>query len=134
MKDPLYITSNGILSRQGSTLYFINKDIKKPLPINRINEINCYGKVSIKSGALSILMKKGVLVNFFNKYGYYEGSLYPRVQLNSGLVVVKQSEYYLDPKKRSEIAREMVLGIKHNLLKSLKYYKKEGRLLTAILI
>lgn len=127
MKDPLYITSHGILSRQGNTLYFINKDIKKPLPINRINEINCYGKVSIKSGASFILMKKGIPVNFFNKYGYYEGSLYPRVQLNSGLVVVKQAEHYLDPTKRSEIAREMVLGIKHNLLKAMKYYKKRGK-------
>ncbi|MEJ8542248.1 type I-B CRISPR-associated endonuclease Cas1b [Methanothermobacter wolfeii] len=127
MKDSLYITSHGTLSRLGNTLYFINKDVKKPLPVNRINEINCYGKVTLKSGASSMLMKMGVPVNFFNKYGYYEGSLYPRLQLNSGLVVVKQSEHYLDPDKRSEIAKEMVLGIKHNLLKSLKYYRKKGK-------
>ncbi len=86
MKDSLYITSHGTLSRLGNTLYFINKDVKKPLPVNRINEINCYGKVTLKSGASSMLMKMGVPVNFFNKYGYYEGSLYPRLQLNSGLV------------------------------------------------
>ena len=111
MKDPLYITSHGILQRKGNTLYFVNEEGKKALPINRINEINCYGKVSLKSGASSLLMKEGIPVNFFNMYGYYEGSLYPRIQLNSGLVVVKQSNHYLDPEKGFH-SREMVEGIK----------------------
>ena len=127
MKDPLYITSHGILQRKGNTLYFVNQDGKKALPINRINEINCYGKVSLKSGASSLLMKEGIPVNFFNMYGYYEGSLYPRMQLNSGLVVVQQSEHYSDPVKRAVIASEMVEGIKNNILKTLRYYLKKGK-------
>lgn len=127
MKDPLYITSHGILMRKGNTLYFMNDEGKKAIPINGINEINCYGKVSLKSGASSLLMKQGVPVNFFNMYGYYEGSLYPRIQLNSGLIIVKQSEHYSDPEKRAEIAGEIVEGIKHNLLRNLKYYKKKGK-------
>lgn len=127
MKDPLYITSHGILLRKGNTLYFMNDAGKKALPINGINEINCYGKVSLKSGASSLLMKQGIPVNFFNMYGYYEGSLYPRIQLNSGLIVVNQSEHYSDPIKRAEIAKEIVEGIKHNLLRNLKYYKKKGK-------
>jgi CRISPR-associated protein Cas1 len=72
-------------------------------------------------------MKEGIPVNFFNMYGYYEGSLYPRIQLNSGLVVVKQSNHYLDPEKRAFIAREMVEGIKNNVLKTLRYYHKKGK-------
>ena len=113
--------------RKGNTLYFMNDEGKKAIPINGINEINCYGKVSLKSGASSLLMKQGVPVNFFNMYGYYEGSLYPRIQLNSGLIIVKQSEHYSDPEKRAEIAGEIVEGIKHNLLRNLKYYKKKGK-------
>ncbi len=127
MKDPLYITSHGILLRKGNTLYFMNEEGKKALPINSINEIHCYGKVSLRSGASSLLMKQGIPVNFFNKYGYYEGSLYPRIKLNSGLIVVKQSENYLDPVKRAVIAGEIVKGIKHNILQTLKYYKKKGK-------
>lgn len=127
MKDPLYITSHGILQRKGNTLFFVNQEGKKALPINRINEINCYGKVSLKSGASSLLMKEGIPVNFFNMYGYYEGSLYPRVQLNSGLVVVKQSEHYSDSEKRAIIAKEIVEGIKNNVLKTLRYYLKKGK-------
>jgi len=127
MRQPLYITSEGILVRKGNTLYFLNKDAKKPLPVERISEIYCYGKVSLRSGASSLLMKKGIPVHFFNKYGYYEGSLYPREQLNSGLVVVKQAEHYLDKEKRSYIATELVRGIKHNILQTLKYYRKKGK-------
>ncbi|MGL6297672.1 MAG: type I-B CRISPR-associated endonuclease Cas1b [Methanobacteriaceae archaeon] len=128
MKDPLYITSHGILMRKGNTIYFMNEDEgKKALPIHAINEIHCYGKVSLKSGASSLLMKEGIPVNFYNMYGYYEGSLYPRIQLNSGLTVVKQSEHYLDSKKREYIAKEFVKGIKSNILQTLKYYKKRGK-------
>ena len=29
MKNPLYITSHGILSRKNNTLYFIKEDVKK---------------------------------------------------------------------------------------------------------
>lgn len=75
LKNPLYITSHGILSRKDNTLFFINNNVKKQIPIHAISEINCFGKVSLKSGAASFLMKEGIVVNFFNKYGFYEGSL-----------------------------------------------------------
>jgi CRISPR-associated protein Cas1 len=127
MKSPLYINSHGKLSRKGNTLYFISEDVKKSLPIHSISEINCHGKVSLSSGASTILMKEGIPTHFFNKYGYYEGSLYPKIQLNSGLVVVKQSEYYSNHEKRNFIAEEFVNGIKHNTEMTLKYYLKKGK-------
>ena len=127
MKNPLYTTSHGILLRKDNTLFFVKEDIKQQIPIHAISEINCHGKVTVKSGAASFLMKEGIVVNFFNKYGFYEGSLYPKIKLNSGLVVVKQSEHYLNHDKRIYIANEFVEGIKHNVLKTLKYYSKKGK-------
>lgn len=127
MKNPLYITSHGILLRKDNTLFFVKEDIKQQIPIHAISEINCHGKVTVKSGAASFLMKEGIVVNFFNKYGFYEGSLYPKIKLNSGLVVVKQSEHYLNHDKRIYIANEFVEGIKHNVLKTLKYYSKKRK-------
>ena len=127
MKNPLYITSHGILLRKDNTLFFVKEDIKQQIPIHAISEINCHGKVTVKSGAASFLMKEGIVVNFFNKYGFYEGSLYPKIKLNSGLVGVKQSEHYLNHDKRIYIANEFVEGIKHNVLKTLKYYSKKGK-------
>ncbi|WP_297897037.1 type I-B CRISPR-associated endonuclease Cas1b [Methanobrevibacter sp.] len=128
MKKPLYINSHGKISRKGNTLFFQSMaDEKKPLPIHAISEINCHGKVSFSSGAATILMKEGIPTNFFNKYGFYEGSLYPKINLNSGFVVVKQSEYYLNNEKRRFIASEFVKAIKHNTKTILKYYKKKGK-------
>ena len=124
---PLYILKEGILRRSGNTLYFINKEGKKPLPINNVSDIYCFGKVTLRSGAISLLLKKNVPTHFFNMYGFYEGSLTPREKLVSGLVVVKQSECYLDKKKRVGIAKEMIYGIKHNVLKTLKYYRKKEK-------
>lgn len=127
MKNPLYITSNGILSRKDNTLFFNNEEGKKQIPVHAISEINCFGKVSLKSGASSFLMKEGIVVNFFNYYGFYEGSLYPKIKLNSGLIVVKQSQHYLDDEKRKYLAKEFVEGIKYNILKTMKYYAKKGK-------
>lgn len=133
MKEPLYIVSEGILKREGNTLFFINKDEKKALPIEHLSDIYCYGKVSLKSGASSLLMKMGLPTHFFNYYGYYEGSLYPKDQLNSGLVVVEQSRHYLDKEKRIKIATEFVQGIRHNILQTLKYYLKKEKDLDEII-
>ena len=128
MKQPLYLLSDGVLYRHLNTLYFINKESgKKPVPVENISDIYCLGNATLKAGAAMMLMEKGVPVHFFNKHGFYTGTLYPRVQLNSGLVIVKQAENYLDPNKRSKIAAEIVRGIKHNVIQTLKYYAKKGK-------
>ena len=133
MKEPLYIVSEGILKREGNTLFFVNKDEKKALPIEHLSDIYCYGKVTLKSGASSLLMKMGLPTHFFNHYGYYEGSLYPKDQLNSGLVVVEQSRHYIDKEKRIIVASEFVQGIRHNILQTLKYYLKKEKDLDEII-
>ena len=77
IKEILHINSNGILYRKDNTLKFKNKEVDRTIPIHAINEINCYAKVSLKSGSISLLQKEKIIINFFNKYGYYEGSFYP---------------------------------------------------------
>jgi len=133
MKEPLYIVSEGILKREGNTLFFVNKAEKKALPIEHISDIYCYGKVSLKSGASSLLMKMGLPTHFFNHYGHYEGSLYPKDQFNSGLVIVEQSRHYIDKEKRIKLASEFVEGIRHNILQTLKYYEKKEKNLDEII-
>ncbi len=127
MKKPLYLTQEGIIKRESNTIYFVNKEMNRALPIENISEINCLARITLRSGAAYYLMNAGIPVHFFNKYGFYVGTLYPRAQLNSGLVIVKQVEHYLSHEKRMYIAKEMVEGIKHNILKNLKYYRKRGK-------
>lgn len=127
IKQPLNINSNGILYRKDNTLKYTNKEVDKTLPIHAINEINCYGKVSLKSGAITLLQKEKITVHFFNKYGHYQGSLYPKIDLNSGTIVVKQALTYSDNMQRNIIAKEIVQGMKHNMKKTLQYYAKKGK-------
>lgn len=127
MRQEVYISSEGILLRSGNTLYFVNREGKKALPVDAIRDIYCYGKVTMRSGAVGLLLKRGIPVHFFNKYGFYEGSLFPRIRLNSGLVIMKQCEHSLDPSKRALLAAEIVKGVKHNVLQTLKYYRKRRK-------
>jgi len=122
MKVNFYLTKNGVLKRRENTIYFVSKDTKFVLPINKIHSIFCYGRITLTSGVVSYLARQGITIHFFNYYGYYEGSFYPRESLVSGDVVVKQAEHYLDPVKRMDIAREIVRASSWNIRKNLSYY------------
>ncbi len=60
------------------------------------------------------------------------GSFYPREHYNSGYIILKQAEHYMDTKKRLEIATSFVKGAKSNALRNLKYYLRRGALLEDI--
>ncbi|OYT63570.1 CRISPR-associated endonuclease Cas1, partial [Candidatus Bathyarchaeota archaeon ex4484_205] len=119
--DSLYITTDGKIKGEGNTIYFVNEKEKRSFPVQNIKEIVCMGQVSLTSGAISYLLKRGVPVHFFNRYGNYEGSLFPKFREYYGEIVVRQAEHYLDYGKRMYIARQIVDGLKHNILKNLRY-------------
>ena len=122
-KKNYYIISDGKLRRKENTLYFENEDGAKPIPINSIYAIYAMGSLSITSKAISLLSKEGVCIHFFNRYGFYEGSYYPRETLISGDMVVKQAEHYLDHEKRLYLAKAFVEGSVLNMEKVLAAYK-----------
>jgi len=129
-KINLFILRNGILKRSQNTIYLVYKNEKgeiekKALPIEKIYSIYAHGRLTIRSGALSYLMKRGIPVHFFNKFGFYEGSFWPRETLVSGHLLVKQVEHYLDKEKRLVLAKKFVKGACLNILANLKYYQKE---------
>ncbi|MDI6738383.1 MAG: type I-B CRISPR-associated endonuclease Cas1b [Nanoarchaeota archaeon] len=126
MKENYYITKDGILKRKQNTVYFINKEINKILPIEKINTIYAYGRITFSSGVVSYLAKHGIPIHFFNRYGFYEGSFYPREQLISGNMIVKQASYYLDKSSRLKLAREFVKGSAENMIRNLEYYNTSG--------
>ncbi|RLC78938.1 MAG: subtype I-B CRISPR-associated endonuclease Cas1 [Chloroflexi bacterium] len=121
-KKNYYILSDGKLIRRENTLYFENEDGKKPIPINAVYAIYALGSLSITSKAISLLAKEGVCIHFFNRYGYYVGSFYPRETLISGDLIVRQVEHYLDRDKRLFLARCFVEGAVRNMQKVLAPY------------
>jgi len=122
-KRSITLLSDGTLFRRENTLYFENERGKKPLAVEGIYDIYIYGHVNISSQALHFLAQKGIAVHFFNHYGYYDGSFYPRESLNSGDLVIRQAEHYLDREKRLELAKLFVKGSAFNMEKNLKRWK-----------
>ena len=124
-----YITSHGKLIRKHNTVYFlrVNEDggfERILLPINKIYGIYAYGRIGFSSGVVSFLSKKRVPIHFFNKYGGYVGTLYPRKYLLSGHLLVKQAEHYLKPDLRAELAKKIVKGSIGNMIRNLEYYQR----------
>lgn len=129
MRTNYYITQDGILKRKENTIYFINKDERRALPINKIYAIYSYGNLSFTSSVVSYLSKEGIPIHFFNSYGFYEGSLYPRETLISGDVTIHQSEHYIMFDKRIYLAKKFAEGAGKNIIKNLKYYLNSNPIL-----
>ncbi len=125
MKEDYYITQDGGLTRHENTVYFENENTKRALPVNKIYSIYAYGRLSFSSGVVDYLAKSGIPIHFFNYYGFYEGSFYPRETLISGDLTVKQASNYLDSTKRLILAKSFVEGACGNILRNLKYYARE---------
>lgn len=132
MKKVLYIFNDGEIKRKDNTLLFETEDGKKYIPIEDINDIFVFGEVSLNKSLLEYISQKEILMHFFNYYGYYTGTYYPREHLNSGYMILKQAEHYLDENKRLSIASKFVEGSSSNILNVIRYYKNRGRNLEVI--
>ncbi|MBZ4650959.1 type I-B CRISPR-associated endonuclease Cas1b [Thermosipho sp. (in: thermotogales)] len=128
MKETVYIFSDGTLKREDNSLVFITKDnMKKHIPVENLKEIYVFGEVNINKRLLEFVSRKEIIISFFNHYGFYIGSFYPREHYNSGFMILKQAQHYINSKKRLFIARKIIEGATKNSLKVLKYYNKRGR-------
>ena len=124
MKKPIYIFNDGQLKRKDNTLIFIKEDQKKNIPVNAVSEIHIFGEIDLNKRVLEFLTKNKIPIFFYNHYGYYIGSFYPREYMNSGFVILKQAEFYLNKDERLYLAKSFVEGAVLNLLKNLNYYKR----------
>lgn len=127
MRKKVYIFNDGELKRKDNTVYFKGESGKKYLPIEDINEIFVFGEVSLNKRFLEYISQKEIIIHFFNYYGYYTGTYYPRKHLNSGYMILKQAEHYMDTEKRLKIASKFVEGSSENILNVIKYYKNRGK-------
>jgi CRISPR-associated protein Cas1 len=129
MKRTIYIFSDGEIKRKGNTLYFESEEGKKYIPVENTSELFIFGEVTINKRLLEFLTETEIIMHFFNYYGYYIGSFYPREHLNSGYMILKQAEHYLDISKRFILAKKFVSGAIENIKKVLNYYFIRGKAL-----
>lgn len=127
MKKDIYIFNDGDLRRKDNTFYFQSGETKKYLPIEELDSVWVFGEITLNKKFLDFASQKGILIHFFNYYEYYTGTFYPREHLNSGYVILKQAEAYLQEEKRVLIAKKIIRTAINNILVVLKYYSKRGK-------
>lgn len=124
MKRNYYITKGGRLRRQDNTILLeFEGGGKKAIPVEDVEGFYLMGETDLNTKLLTFLSQKQIPLHVFNYYGYYSGSYYPREHLNSGFLLVEQVEHYKDASKRLLLAKEMVGGAGHNILRNVKYYQ-----------
>lgn len=117
--------SNGRVKREANTLYIENEaGQKKPVPVEDVESLYLYGEVDLNTKLLNFLSQKKIPLHVFNYYGFYAGSYYPREYLHSGYLLVHQVSHYGDADCRLFLARELVRGAAHSLLRNIAYYEK----------
>ena len=122
MRD-IYITNSGTLSRKENTLFFENKELKKTIPIQDVDNIYIFSEVNLNSKLINFLSKLDISVYFFNYYGFYSGTFAPRKKSISGKLLIEQVNYYTNNPQRLILAKEFVLASIHNIRKTLMQYE-----------
>lgn len=128
MKQSYYLYKSGRLQRKDNTLEVVYKDnTKKSIPVERVDDIYVMTEFDFNTSLLNFLSKFGISVHCFNYYGFYTGTYYPKEQLVSGKLLIKQVEHYVNPKKRIIIAQAFIEAASYNIYRNLKYYSNRGK-------
>lgn len=134
MKRSYYIFNNGELKRKDNTIEFYFEDGgRKTIPIEQVRDLYCFGQLVVNSALINFLSSCRVAIHWFNYYGFYSGTFYPREYLVSGKLLVKQVEHYINPQKRIVLTRAFVDGASANIYRNLRYYKNRGKNLDSVM-
>ncbi|MZJ58331.1 type I-B CRISPR-associated endonuclease Cas1 [Enterococcus avium] len=126
--ESYYLYSSGTLSRKDNVIRMETADgRKKDLKIEMTRDIYLFGEVTTNTKCLNYLSEMKIPVHFFNYYGYYTGTFYPREKNVSGKLLVQQVYHSAEEEKRIILARKFVDGATANCLRNLQYYRRRGK-------
>jgi CRISPR-associated protein Cas1 len=127
MKRTVYIFSHGHITRKDNNLWLHRLDgSKEAIPVEAVDSLLVFGELSLNKRLLQFLNAHGIPIHFFNRNGYYSGSYWPRNRYNSGFMVLRQAEHYLDEQRRLYLAKAFATGSLNNMLRNLSYYQRRG--------
>ena len=115
----------GELTRKDNSLCFRKNGKNVYIPVENTKELYCLNEVSLNTKLLDFLSKNHIIVHFFNYYGGYSGTYYPRDHYLSGKLVVRQALKFEND--RIDIARAIVKGIGANIYEVLYHYYKHDK-------
>lgn len=126
--ESYYLYSSGTLSRKDNVIRMETADgRKKDLKIEMTRDIYLFGEVTTNTKCLNYLSEMKIPVHFFNYYGYYTGTFYPREKNVSGKLLVQQVTHSMEEEKRLLLAKRFVDGATANCLRNLQYYRRRGK-------
>ena len=144
MKKPYYLFSSGRLRRQHNTLALERTTDERqpddapdddglpsvepngdriPFPVEACDSLYLFGEVDINSKLITFLGQQGIPAFFYDYYGNYSATLFPRYNQLSGRLHVEQARHYLSPKRRLVLARAFVESALFNIERVIKYYQ-----------
>ncbi len=133
MKKTYYLFNPGRLQRRDNTLKFTpydedgNEEKPRFLPVENVEELYCLGNLDANSALYNFLGQQQIPIHFFDYYENYTGSFMPREALLSGKVLLAQTDFHKNKKKRLLIAQRILEGASFNMVKNLRYYDKRGK-------
>jgi len=138
MKKTYYLFNPGVLERKDNTLKFTpyeddgNGEMLRPtqpryLPVEDVSELYVFGSLRANSALYNFLGQKDIAAHFFDYYENYTGSFMPRDGLLSGRMLLAQTAFYQNKKKRVALAQKFIEGAAANMLKNMNYYDRRGK-------
>ena len=128
MAESFYLFSNGELQRKDNVLRVVAPDGRfKDIKVEMTRDIYLFGEVGLNTKCLNYAGQLSIPIHFFNYYGFYTGSFYPKEENVSGKLLIEQVQHYTDPVKRLEIAKAFIEAASHNILRNLRYYNERNR-------
>ena len=125
MEDQVrYIFSKGDLFQKDFSIDFKKDGKNIYIPVTNIKELYLFNDCTITTKLLHTLGKQGIIIHFYDYYDNYTGSFFPKEQLLSGNLTVKQALFY--EKNRLKIAKAIVQGIAINIHFILYHYYRHG--------
>ncbi len=115
----------GDLNKENDSILFKNSKENRIFPIEEINEIYLLKPVNVSGQLFMMASKHHIIIHFFDYYGNYRGSFFPKKEMESGAVIVRQVENYLNYDKRMEISREFVTGALKNMYNLLQDHRNK---------
>ena len=133
MGKDYYIFSNGRIKRKENTIYFEDEmKVKKPIPIEDVERLHLFGEIDLNTKFLNYISRFSIIISIYNYYGFFSGTYYSKKKNVAGLIIVKQSEVYMDCSKRLYVAKAFIDSGYHHILRNLRRHKVEERYIESI--
>ena len=99
---------------------------RRTIPVEDVDGIWVFNEMDLNARVLIFLSQNKIPVHFFNYYGFYAGTFYPREYLQAGYVLTRQVRHYSNKRLRLKIARQFIDAALHNIMRNLRYYGARG--------